>query len=354
MHGVQVSDLELASLDKLLLTAGAQQKDRPGTHHCAAHEHHRCAKHHKVTLAAPTSTMSSGSSMAATWQAASLAQPDTVGWSSASCDPSNCQAIDHVQRQHVTTLMSTKQVSSNGGSAAEERSDQPQSTRQDASQHVCHQREHRLGTGAAVTAEAGLGPIAVQLWSATAGLPGASVGFSAQQQQQQQQGIEMANIPGSEVSAEKALYCGDAGQPAQPDRLSDSLQQQAVGLNLPSQQLDTHPSAGSLHVAPGPTASCIEHVGSSPASSLPQAIVNHSSAEQPGHSSVAGSRAVQKGPRAGTGRQHARKQHSGRRIPASMDASRPQPPRQPEMPFLRFTVSCAPDFKPVLHPSKVA
>ena len=182
MHGVQVSDLELASLDKLLLTAEAQRKDRSDFLQftiCEQQSHVDC---HSEAPVAPTSTGSSSSSMAPIRQAACLAQPGAVLWSSAAHASSRCPATDHLQhqqQQHVTSNMPLQHhrwMDSNRAPAAGERSDQPQSTMQDASQHGRHQLDHvQPGSGPSVTTEAGLGSIAEQVWSATAGQPTPSV-----------------------------------------------------------------------------------------------------------------------------------------------------------------------------------
>lgn len=365
LHGVQVSDLELASLDKLLLTAEAQRMDRSGGYlQITVCEQQSRGEHQYEAPVAPASTGLTSSSMAPTRQAACLAQPGAVRWSSAAHASSRCPATDHMQHQQQQQLTSNMPLQhhhwmhSNQGSVAGERSDQPQSTMQDASQHGRHQLDHiQPGSGPSAATEAGLGSIAERVWSATAGQPAPSVlGSSAhqqEQQQQQQQGTVKAHTSGSELSTAEQFCCGVANQSAQPSSLLSMVQQHALGLNPSMQQLNTHSSAGSLDPPSAPAASR-GHDRSHPAANPPSAAVENSIAEQPGYGSVAGSRADQKGPRPGTGRQHARKQHSGRRLPASMDASRTQPPREPEMPFLRFTVSCTPGFKPVLHPSRVS
>ena len=357
LYGHQVSDLELASLDGLLLTAEAQQKDRPNCIQAAAGEpppiyHQAYGRHPESHVVASISASLFSRDHSHGRQAASRAQPPTVGQLAAhhaTFSPAFHYLQTHAYpHRHSLDLppLNSRPVLAEMGDGSHQASLQLPATRTESlgdSATSLDAPPQQAARQQAIPHQGGLGQIAEQLWPATAGGPSPSgrsssmhawhqqgLPYNSQQQQQQSQGDAIAR---EAVHEERLAQEHQPSGGAQSLRLGghpSTLQQHPTGPQQPLQRPHTHFAVGISNAAV-----CGQHLRPCLAASLPQPADDQRRAAQSDRSVDASG----KGVKAGTGPQHARKLRSGRRMPASMDTGGVQPPSKPEMPFLKFTAS---------------
>ncbi|KAK9837950.1 hypothetical protein WJX74_008364 [Apatococcus lobatus] len=339
----EVSDMELASLDSLLLTAEAHQEDQRGSDQAAARLLMPAAPaHRKEDFQKRMSTCISASgfdaSQHAVRQAASLTQPAVARQPSALNGTFKSQAKAQAQQHANSARPLCGKVGGALDLAGEHGSRQtalqPQSTCMGWSGASSHFQQ--VEGAKFLHEQGGLGQIAEPLWPATVNRPCPygrsscthqqhSIGLSCHLKQQQGGGNVDETL--DEMRSAQELHpSACAGQPSSFHGPPLSLQQHPLRPHPLLQQPPAHePAEFSVAAAHQGQPRSMQTASFQPA-------VDARNTEQSAHNAVPTAVAL----RVGSDPGHVRKQRSGRRLPASMDASQPQPPSKSKMPFLTF------------------